>query len=398
MIAVALAIPLFVFTVYYVSHSGSLGDAISERVVSDQMKQLADSIELDTAKAVEISGRRALLEATSYVVSSGEPLSDARENITALMLTGSLNGSASFMMQDNTMPNWSARISAKDTNFDVSIAYANLTVENGGGFSILLGIDVNITVTEKLGRARIERVNVRKEAYVSVVGLEDPIFPMETQGFIRRTIRRAPLGYAAQRLLSVPSYAYGNCTGPLTFDKSEVDTTKILAAENLSGVVYARHLGTIISDSDNMSGQTGCYLTGNASAYEILSSFTQAHPDASVRMDQESKSAWSLPLAEDLQGRYYYAGGGPDFLERLEGRLEESDGGISTFVYVPELEEQALPVTPDSRVEWRYFSGDGDCYQLRGLPAWFGMDTDDAARYGLSDILTTAKPCESESS
>jgi hypothetical protein len=397
MLAVALAIPIFVFTVYYVSHSSSLGDAVSERVISDQMKQLADSIELDTAKAIEISGRRALLEVTSYVVSSGEPLSDASENITALMLTGVLNGSESFMMNDNTMPNWSARISAKDTNFDVSIGYGNLTVENGDGFSIHVSIDVNVTVAEKLGRAMIQKVNVRKDAYVSVVGLEDPLFPMQTQGFIRRTIRRAPMGYAADMLLSVPTYAYGNCTGPLTFDKSEVDTSKILVAENLSGVVYARHLGIILADSDDMSGQIGCYLTGNASAYVILHAFSESWPGAEVHVDQQGKSAWSLPLADDLQGRYYYAGGGPDFLERLEGRLEESPDGISTFVYVPELEEQALPVTPDSRVEWRYFAGDGDCYQVRGLPAWFGVDTTDAAEYGLSGLLSTAKTCESES-
>jgi hypothetical protein len=230
-----------------------------------------------------------------------------------------------------------------------------------------------------------------------VVGLEDPIFPMQTQGFIRRTIRQAPLGYAAQRLVYVPTYAYGNCTGPLTFNKSEVDTGKILAADNLSGVVYSRHLGIILSDTDNLSGQTGCYLTGNGSAYEILYAFAQAHPGADVHVDQVSKSAWSLPLIDYLQGRYYYAGGGPDFLERLEGKLSESGDGVSTFVYVPELEEQALTVTPDSRVEWRYFSGDGDCYQVRGLPAWFGMDADDAEEYGLSALLTS-KACESESS
>jgi hypothetical protein len=397
MIAVALAIPIFVFTVYYVGHSGSLGDAVSERVISDQMKQLADSIELDTAKAIEISGRRALLEATSYVVSSGEPLSDASENITALMLTGILNGSESFLMGNNTMPDWDERISAKDTNFDVSIEYGNLTVENGDGFSIHVAIDVNVTVTEKFGRARIQKFNVRKDAYVSVIGLEDPLFPMRTQGFIRRTIREAPLRYAAERLVAVPTYAYGNCTGLLTFNKSEVDVSKILAAENLSGVVYARHLGIILSDSDNMSGQIGCYLTGNASAYEILHAFSEALPAAKAHIDQGSKSAWSFPVADDLQGRYYYAGGGPDFLERLEGKLVESGDGVSTFVYVPELEEQALTVTPNSRVDWRYFAGDGDCYQVTGLPAWFGMDASDAARYGLTALLT-AKSCESESS
>lgn len=396
MIAVLLAVPIFVFVVQYMSYSDSLGAAVSERVISDQMKQLADSIELDTAKAIEISARRALIEASNYVVSSGEPLSDAKENLTTLMLTGVLNGSESFMMQGNTMPNWSARITAKDTNFGVSVEYGNLTIENRDGFSIEVGIDVNVTVTERLGRARIDKVNVRKVAVVSVEGLEDPLFPMNTHGFIRRTIRRAPMGYAAENLLTVPTYAYGNCTGQLTFNKSEVDTGKILVTDNLTDVVYVRHLGIILSDSDDLSGQTDCYLTGEAGAYATLYSFAQAHPGATLYVDQESKSAWSLPLAEGMQGRYYYAGGGPDFLQRLEGKLQESSGGMSTFAYVPELEEQALTVTPDSRVEWRYFGGDGSCYQLRGLPAWFGMDADDAAKYGLSDLLT-AYPCESES-
>ena len=312
------------------------------------------------------------------------------------MTTGTINGSYSFLLENNTMPNWSQRISAKPVNFDVVLEYGNISVENNDGYSLKVGMDINITVSDSLGKARLERRNVRNYVTISLVGLEDPMFPLNTQGFVRRTIRKPPLSDAWKRLVSSPTYAYGGCAGPVTFNTSEDDDTKILVAQNLTGVVFSRHLGIILDESDNLSGQIGCYFTGNASAYDIISAFSDGSGSPLVYMDGDGLSVWSAPAASDLAERYYYSAGGPDFLQRLEGDYTYNPDGLSTFIYVPEFEEQALPVKSRSRVAYRYFSDVGSCSQVNGMPAWFGMDSTDASRFGVGDLLT-ATPCESES-
>ena len=92
MIAILITLPILAFLTSYAAYYQSMGYGVVDRVISDQLHQLSASIEMDTMKAMEITGRRALLAATNFVINSGSPLEDARANITTLMLTGNLNG------------------------------------------------------------------------------------------------------------------------------------------------------------------------------------------------------------------------------------------------------------------------------------------------------------------
>jgi hypothetical protein len=386
-IAMLIVVPMFLFTVHYATYSERLGDTVSDRIISDQLSQLEYSVELDTEKAMEISTRRAILALTNYVVNSGEFLADADANITQVMLTGELNGSQDFMMINNTMPNWSERISGKPVDFNVVLEYGNISVENNDGFSLLVGMDINITVSDKLYRAKIVKEGLRKYVTVSVIGIEDPIFPLNTQGFVRRMIRKADPSHVNMNVVTGSSNSSGTCSGPVTFNKSEVDDSKILVAENLTGVTYTNHLGIILEDEDNLTGDVDCWVTGNGSAVSLVEEAIASGYDV-IYIDDETKSAWSMPVAETLPERYYYRGEGPTFLQRLEGDYTPSQDGIFTFIYVPEIQEQALPIYDYSRVAYRYFSDEGDCYQVNNMDEWFGIDGTDAPELNLTDMLT----------
>ncbi|MCD6496597.1 MAG: hypothetical protein J7K54_04970 [Candidatus Aenigmarchaeota archaeon] len=391
LISILIAIPIFVFVVQYMEYNANTGDAISERVISDQLGQLVNSIEMDTVKAMEISGRRALLAATNYVISSGEALDDPVANITELMTNGTINGSSSFLMLNNTMPDWEQRILSKPVDFTVTLDYWNISIANYDGYSLVVGMDVNITATDKLGKVRIDKTGKRKYAYISVAGLEDPMFPLETGGFIRRIVQRPEPGHVAFKVVAGSSNSSGTCSGPVTFNKSEDDDTKILVAENLTGVVFSRHLGIILEDEDDLSGQISCYVTGNNSAVGLVRSALETGYDV-IHIDNETKSAWSMPIENSLPERYYYRIPGPTFLQRLGGDYTASPDGIATFIYVPELQEQAIPVDDYSRVAYRYFSRSGSCYQVDDMPEWFGMDSSDASDMNLTELLTS-DPC-----
>ncbi len=390
-IALLIAIPMFLFVTNYLTYSENLGDTISDRVISDQLNQLVYSIELDTTKAMEIAGRRAVLTVTNYVIKYGEFVSDATANITTLMIDGEINGTPDYMMLNNTMPNWSQRIVSNPVNFDVVLEYGNISVENHDGFSVTIGMDINITATDKQKRVKIVKTNMRKYITVSVLGLEDPFFPLNTQGFVRRIIRHADPAYANMNVVEGSANSSGTCSGQVTFNKSEDDDTKILVAENLTGVTYSNHLGIILEEDDNLTSHVACSVTGNNSAVSLVSDVLTYGYDV-IYIDGGTKSAWSMPVAESLPERYYYRADGPTFLQRLEGNYTPSPDGIATFIYVPELQEQAFPVEDYSRTAYRYFSGDGDCYQVNNMPGWFGMDGSDAQKLNLTDLLT-ATPC-----
>ncbi len=392
-IAILIAVPIFMFTVSFLTYSEKLSDTVSDRVISDQLSQLEYSIELDTTKAMEVSGRRALLSATNYVINSGEPLDDSVANITQLMLIGYINETEDFLMINNTMPNWSQRISSNPVNFNVHIQYGNVSVEDYEGFYIRIGMDINITVTDKLDRVSIEKTNLRRYVTVSVNGLEDPMFPLETQGFIRRIIRQADPPYSNRNVVTGSANSSGSCSGMVTFNKSENDNTKILVANNLSYVTFDNHLGIILEDEENLTDETDiiCFNTGNDSAVSLVSDAIASGYET-VYIDDATRSVWSMPVAETLPERYYYRIDGPTFLQRLEGDYTPSPGGIATFIYVPELQEQAMPVSDYSRVAYRYFSGDGDCYQVGNMDEWFGIDSGDAQELNLTDLLTS-NPC-----
>jgi hypothetical protein len=387
-IALLISIPIFIFTVHYLTYSENLSERVSDIVISDQIKQLEHSIELDSIKAVEISGRRAILAVTNHVINSGEFVSDAKENITALMLNGEINGSQDFMMINNTMPNWSARISSKPVNFNVALGYGNISVEQNDAFSIKIGMDINMTLTDKLDRVKIEKTNMRKYVTVTILGLEDPFFPLNTNGFIRRIIREADPTHVNMNVVTGSVNSSGSCSRVVTFNKSEDDNTKILVANNLTGIQYDRHLGIILEDEDDLSGEDlACYITGNGSSVSLVTNAIASGYDK-IYIDNNTKSAWSIPLADNIPERYYYTVDGPTFLQRLEGNYTPSANGIATFIYVPELQEQAFPIQDYSRVAYRYFSDDGDCYQVENMDEWFGLDNSDISKFNMTGLLT----------
>lgn len=396
LIAVVIAFPIMIFAMQYLTYSQKSNYSISDRVISDQLHQLVNSIELDTEKAMEISGRRALIAATNFVLNSGAPFSNANDNLTELMLYGSINGTENFMMMNNTMANWSYRISSIATDFDVFLEYGNISIENNNGFSLLIGMDLNMTITDKLKITKMEKINSRKSVTISVVGMEDPIFPLNTQGFVRRIIRLSSPVYFTKRVLVASDNSSGSCSGDVTFNKSECDTNKILVADDSSGVTFACHLGIILDDNEDLSGDTSCYLTGNGSSVNLVNETVTSSGYWKIYVDEDSKSAWSMPGAENLGERYYYKGSGPDFLQRLEGNYSPSSKGIVTFIYLPELEEQAYPVGDYSRVAYRFFSDQGTCDKVRNAPGWFGLDNTHAPEFNLTDILT-ADTCDQES-
>lgn len=82
-------------------------------------------------------------------------------------------------------------------------------------------------------------------------------------------------------------------------------------------------------------------------------------------------------LTSHIQNFYYINSTlAPSFLDRLQGKLDvNSQFGIESLVYLPELSTQGITIKSKSCVDYIYFSSSSpDSDNIQGMPSWFMLD------------------------
>jgi hypothetical protein len=388
-IAIFITIPIVIFISLYVASQGS-ESGIYENIVSDRIHQVERSMETDFGKALVTSGKRAMIAGDDYVVMNGMPMSDAVSGLKELMQNGTLDGNESLLMINNTLSNWTAKIIAVPVNFNVNIGFSDLDIVGNSSFYIRASARINVSVADELDIARIDRINQYYETLIPVDGAEDTIFTLKTNGIITRIIRISPYPYRAKKLVAGGSNSTGNCSGNITFNKTEC-SSNILVAENISGVNFGCFSGFVIEQSVNLSANSNCYVTGNSSALEAINQAIADTNYTKVYIDSATRSAWHLPIREEIDSKYYFSGNGPAFLKRLEGDLNSTaSNGVESFVNLPELESYQIPIKQNViSVDYIYFrEQDYIGYPVRGLQGWFRLNSTFADKYGLTELCS----------
>jgi hypothetical protein len=385
-IAIAITIPIVMFISYYVySQGGETG--IYENIVADQIHQTERSVENDFGKAMVTSGKRALIAGDDYVVMSGKAMSDAIAGIKELMENGTIEGNESLLMVNNTLGNWTDKILNVPVNFHINISFADLEISNYDSFNIYSSSSLNISVADELGIARVDKEDMDYETLIPVEGAEDPIFTLETNGVLTRSVKISPYPYRGKKLVEGGDNSSGSCSGEVTFNKSECDS-KILVAENTTGVSFGCFGGFVIEDSVDLSVSSDCYVTGNGSSLEMVSQAISETGYENVYLDSNTKSVWHLPIREEIDSKYYFSGNGPNFLKRLEGDMNSSSDGMETFVNLPEFQSYGIPIKENVvSVAYIYFRDqDYIGYPVRGLQSWFRVNKTFSDKYGLTEL------------
>ncbi len=388
LIAILIVVPATIFITHYVSFN-SRGGYNYERIVADQAHQVGVSVEKDFERALVTSGKRGLIGIGDSIILTGNPINDSYATLKEMMENGSYGGNASLIMVNNTVNEWLSRISAVPTNFDIHVNYSNLTIDNYDGFNLMFSSLLNYSVGDPLGIIGIERNGITKNVNVSLIGMEDPLFPLNTNGLVTRTIEKSPYPYHAKRILTGGMNTAGSCSGEVTFDKGECDSGKILVAANITGVTFSCYEGIVLGDSADLSGSISCFNTGNGSSVSIINDSLTSVPYMRIFLDNETGSVWHLPIEDEIDKGYYFSEDGPAYMERFEGSLDSSGNSIDTFINGRELESYGIPVKQNQvSLSYLYFSdkdysGDG----VRGLPAWFKLNRTIAEKYNLGELF-----------
>jgi len=387
LVAILMAVPILFFMTYYITSVQTLKFGTSERIISDQLKETERCIETDFVRAMEISGIRACLGATDYMIREGEPLDNASLRLEELILNGTIFGNQTYVMQDNAIDDWRTKIFSITPGFNLFLDYSNFSIQNYDGFNLIARVMLYINISDKLDTAKISK-NIEKLIPIPLENIEDPIFPYNTGGVVPRSIIFYPYPYHAVKIVS-GSVSQGNCSGNVSYNPADpAPGNKILVTQNASGVTG--FLG-VVGETPDLPGNS-CYIVGAGNAVNITQSLLNQSGYPELYLDQNSNGVWSLPINDALEKGYYSHFenvSGPNLLQRLEGDLSESTNGMETFVNIPDLQAWGIPVkTSQISLAYLYFRDETHTgTSVRGLPGWFRINSTYAARYNLTELM-----------
>ncbi|MFH1107321.1 MAG: hypothetical protein V1787_05495 [Candidatus Micrarchaeota archaeon] len=191
-ITLLLLVPVFMFLAAYLQMEQSKDEATVLKIRGDEIGNYAESIALDVPRILDMTSKRALIAALNYIDVNGTTLDDAKLRVEELMLNRTIYGSNSSFMTSSSLSDWAERMEAIGLLYalqtNVSVLWLDVLPHDSFALNISLRIGVNIT--DAIGSVRIRRVYEEYEL-LPLEGFEDPLYPLNTNGFIKRTIAEA---------------------------------------------------------------------------------------------------------------------------------------------------------------------------------------------------------------
>lgn len=391
-IAILLIVPMGMFFSYYMMSGEGSNQVIYKSIVAEQIGVVSDSMESDFLKAMEISGKRAVIAAVNWQILRGKNLTEPGNNLTILMINGTINGSENLIMTNNTLTDWSYKISSVPTNFDSSISYEDLSITSED-FIVTITSDVTLSVSDDVIEMDMQKT-IQKQANISIEEIDDPLYPLNTYGLSQRTILRYPYDYKARNVAEGGINSSGSCPGNATYNPGASNPgIKILVIEDstsVSDAVLSSFRGVVSSESRNLTLiGVSCYVTGNESAYDTINDTMTDTGYDEFYIDNETRSVWHLPFREAVFNGYYFEGEGPNITNRMKNITNGSENGLESIVDIQELFMNGIQIK-ENRVstDYLYFSSENYIgYEVRGFPGWFRLNCGKASEYGVLDLL-----------
>jgi len=392
LIAIIIVIPMIMFFSYTLLSSQESKADIYKGIVAEQVTLVADSMDSDFRKAMEISGKRALIAAVNWEILKGENLTDSVSNLTILIEYGTINGTENLIMENNTLINWSTKISNVQTNFNTNVTYGNLQI-SAKNFSLILTAETNISVIDDIMEMSMIKNGIKESVNISILEVDDPLFTLNTYGLIHRTIQKYPYDYKALKIMKGGSNSSGACTGNVTTNQAASPIGKILLVSNSSTVsdfTLQGFEGVIAEVSRNLSlAGVSCYSTGNDSAVYLVNSTLENISYKKAYIDNETKAVWHLPFRDAVENGYYFEGSGPNITNRMENRTNTSIAGIESIVNIQELFIEGITIRDNQvSVDYLYFENENYIgYAVRGFPSWLRLNCAKATEYEVKELL-----------
>ncbi|AFK22817.1 DUF2341 domain-containing protein [Pyrococcus sp. ST04] len=209
-----MLIPILLLLATYEEISSQVILSQSERAYSERVYQVISSLQLEFKRALEISGKRALIAAIDYVAVTGKfisPTYGANNTIRDLILKGNSPPLAGYdverIMGNQTIEAWLGEVEKQlrkqgllfGVNRDSIIRNTTILIAPLDSFRIVIKGRINSIVIKDLAGKIVYKGSIPEKGYVySIVdlnGLEDPMFSAVTGGRYQRIVRACKYAY-----------------------------------------------------------------------------------------------------------------------------------------------------------------------------------------------------------
>jgi hypothetical protein len=150
--------------------------------------------EKDMARAIFISGFRAILSLTDNVIQTGEYLADTESAFLSAVMNATYKNDTLDEVVNATLVNWSQRIrdQANDVGANFTLTILGASVEHYTPWDIRMNFTAQLVLEDLEGLASFNTTHTAS-ATLSIIGLEDPIYALNTLARVTNRINKTPI-------------------------------------------------------------------------------------------------------------------------------------------------------------------------------------------------------------
>lgn len=391
--AFLLAMPFLVLAIAHSQAISGYGEQIASSIRVRSGFYFLQAIKSDLKRSGEIIGRRTALALINHVIETGEEINNSREGYREMFLNGTLN-EEEIVANFSTIKDWIDEVEVKSERrgFQLNLTFYQFRVdEDPFELNITLSYLVNLT---EASREFSFNKDMKRKAPVSLEGLEDPLFPLNTNGLIGRKFKAYNPAYFTQVTAEGEG---GNGWAAGESIKKKANDTAVSKVEDDSKVLVLRKRGNL--ENSTLNSFAAVLIESDASMAGVNVPYVKNAPGAFDNTPNGTRIVVSYPENKtwDISNLYkmwkeelYVEGSGPSFFQRLENNLTDSDG-VETFVKKSELANAGLEVDRNaSSVASVYFSSSNpSTYKIKGIPQYFRLDGNHLSFYGCEELTVS---------
>ena len=189
-------IPILALVFFYSQTTIPQNIATSIRV--DELQYFSESLEEDLSRFVQINGKRALIAATSLIISGANStgLDNASLRLAEVVENGTLYGSRNLTFEDQkNLTEWVKNISdiASRSGFNINLTVLSFDVIQNDSFSVLFKTTVYINISDATtGMGILKNISVAEVISLENMSIQDPLYLIKTNGTVFRNLKKSP--------------------------------------------------------------------------------------------------------------------------------------------------------------------------------------------------------------
>ncbi len=347
-----------------------------------------DSALSDADRTLEMATRRAFTANTNYVVTEGEPLQQAEQNMSEALVNGTMDGEPLDGTENASINDWNNRVSeiASGSGYELGITLEDYDFEENG-LDLESSFTVFTVLEDPVTLASFNRTE-SKQSSTSLEDVEDPLITLRSEGRYVSQYEECRLESPAEKISEGQQRSQNSAKGEAAKQIDEEQENKVFVTDDIDDYEPSEVEDYEAIVSEQISEQPDSYNDNYIYGVEI----NVIEEGDKLLLNEEQ--LWISVFTEMFQENCYMeTDTAPTVLDRLENRLisAEEESGITTFLDVSQLPDELQ--TEGSAVDYVYFNESSDYGSLNEIVevsdrySWFRIDDYHVDYWDLEDLV-----------